>query len=112
MVFFNGEDIDVYDAKAVEVNLDAKKILEGANLTADEFNFKLKPDENNKNDKNGEQNKKNDGNGKITFDKLTFSKAGTYKYTITEVAGSDGTITYDGAVYEVIITVSENENGG
>ena len=28
--------------------------------------------------------------GKITFDKLTFSKAGTYKYTITEVAGSDG----------------------
>ncbi len=109
---FNGEDIDVYDLKAVEVNLDAKKTLKGENLTANEFNFKLEPDESNKNDKNSEQNKKNDGNGKITFDKLTFSKAGTYKYTITEVSGNDGTITYDGAVYEVVITVSENENGG
>lgn len=54
---------------------------------------------------------KNDENGAVAFDTISFDKAGTYNYTVTEAAGSDETITYDNTVYKVTITVTDDGNG-
>ena len=45
-------------------------------------------------------------NEAITFDALSYNNAGTYTYTIREVAGTDY-IVYDKNVYEVTVTVTE-----
>ncbi|MBK0071103.1 SpaA isopeptide-forming pilin-related protein, partial [Enterococcus sp. S53] len=51
--------------------------------------------------------KSNDANGKIYFDAIDYDQAGTYKYTIREVAGTDSTITYDDTVYHVTVNVED-----
>lgn len=53
------------------------------------------------------QTKSNDANGKIYFDAINYDQAGTYKYTIREVAGTDNTITYDDTVYHVTVNVED-----
>lgn len=59
--------------------------------------------------------KKNDGqNGSVSdavFDRMTFTKEGTYAYTVKEIRGSQGGITYSSALYEVSITVTDDEKG-
>lgn len=59
--------------------------------------------------------KKNDGqNGSVSdavFDGMTFTKEGTYAYTVKEIRGSQGGITYSSALYEVSITVTDDEKG-
>jgi|GEM_PF-5698991 len=55
----------------------------------------------------------NAADGTFAFDALTFSKAGTYKYTISEVSGGkvvDG-ITYDDQTINVTITVTDDGKG-
>ncbi|MFP8918038.1 Spy0128 family protein, partial [Enterococcus innesii] len=82
--------------------LEASKELTGKALSADEFQFQLL-------DEQGEvlQTKSNDANGKIYFDAIDYDQAGTYKYTIREVAGTDSTITYDDTVYHVTVNVED-----
>jgi len=79
--------------------------LTGKALSADEFQFQLL-------DEQGEviQTKSNDANGKIYFDAIDYDQAGTYKYTIREVAGTDSTITYDQTEYHVTVNV-EDQSG-
>ena len=48
---------------------------------------------------------KNDGKN-ITFSDLTFNDTGVYNYTVSEVAGDDGMVTYDDTIYNVTITVT------
>ena len=50
---------------------------------------------------------KNDKDGNVKFKALEFNKnqAGTYKYTIEEVAGTDATVTYDKMKAEVTVEV-------
>ncbi|MGN8888831.1 Spy0128 family protein, partial [Blautia sp. HCP28S3_G10] len=103
---------DVYDAKAEEVDLTATKELTGRNLKDGEFSFKLTPDSNNpESDKNAEKIVQNTAEGNISFGKLKFTEAGTYKYTVSEVAGDNDIITYDNKSYAVIIVVEEGEHG-
>ena len=85
--------------------LEASKELTGKALSADEFQFQLL-------DEQGEviQTKSNDANGKIYFDAIDYDQAGTYKYTIREVAGTDSTITYDQTEYHVTVNV-EDQSG-
>ena len=49
--------------------------------------------------------------GKATFSKLTFNKAGTYKYKITEQKGSDTNVDYDAMTVTMTVTVTENAQG-
>ncbi|MDD3931866.1 MAG: FctA domain-containing protein, partial [Eubacteriales bacterium] len=50
--------------------------------------------------------------GTVTgFDELTFTKAGTYNFTITETGGSIGGLTYDTAAKPVTVTVVDNQDG-
>ena len=59
--------------------------------------------------------KRSDGqNGSVSdavFDGMTFTKEGTYAYTVKEIRGSQGGITYSSALYEVSITVTDDEKG-
>ncbi|MDU6522415.1 MAG: FctA domain-containing protein, partial [Enterococcus sp.] len=95
-----------YKALPTDINLKAKKVLEGRDLTENEFSFVLK-------DKDGTllQTKKNTADGMITFDKLDYDKKGDYTYTISEVIPEDEAketgITYDEKVYNVTVKVEE-----
>ncbi|QQU20002.1 LPXTG cell wall anchor domain-containing protein [Enterococcus casseliflavus] len=91
-----------YTPKAGSVVLSAEKVLTGRTLQADEFIFELVDEEG-----NILQTKANDGTGKIYFDALAYDKAGEYRYTIREQAGSDGTITYDTKELAVVVTVTD-----
>ncbi len=51
------------------------------------------------------------GAGKVSFSEIKYTKAGTYVYEISEVAGTDKSCTYDKTVYTVTVTVTENMDG-
>ena len=91
-------------ADPVNLTLEAKKELSGRPLKADEFSFNLKGD-------TVDQTKKNTADGKITFDTISYDKAGTYEYTISEVVPNDKDketgMTYDETNYKVIVEVEE-----
>ncbi len=50
----------------------------------------------------------NDENGNFVFDDITFDKAGTYTYAVSEINTGLGGITYDSTVYTVTVEVTEN----
>ena len=89
----------------VPLEFDYTKRLEGRELTAGEFSFVLK-DQNNK----VLQTVTNDKDGHIKFEKLLFSKADlgkTFTYTVEEVPGKDTTVSYDGMVAKVTVEVTK-----
>ena len=94
--------------KPAKVNLTASKTFKDETgaaiaLTGDEFEFTLT----NQDDANDKQTKKNAAGGTVTFDELTFTAAGTYKYTIKETPGNDALVDYDASEYTVTIEVEE-----
>ncbi|MDD9141156.1 Ig-like domain-containing protein [Enterococcus avium] len=93
---------NVYKALPGSIQLEAKKELDGRSLKADEFSFNLKGD-------NVDQTKKNAADGKVTFDEITYDKAGTYEYTISEAIPTDKEtgVTYDDTKYKVTVIVKE-----
>ena len=96
---------NIYKALPGSIQLEAKKELSGRELKADEFSFNLKGE-------NVDQTKKNDRAGKVTFDQITYDKAGTYEYTISEAIPAEKAtgITYDETQYKV--TVNVEDKGG
>ncbi|MBM6931759.1 hypothetical protein H5999_12035, partial [[Clostridium] spiroforme] len=51
-----------------------------------------------------------EGDGKVSFSNITFTKEGTYEFTVKEEKGQDGTITYDEHEYVVTYVVTD-KNG-
>ena len=89
----------------VTVDLKFTKKLEGRTLAAGEFSFVLKKDN------VAVETVKNDAEGKITFKTLKFGKddlGKTYTYTVSEVAGTDTTVTYDDMVATVTVKVAHD----
>ena len=86
----------------IEVEFNFTKKLEGRELKAGEFSFVLKDSEGTE-----IETVQNDKDGKVKFAKLEFTKAqvGTHKYTVEEVAGTDGTVTYDTMKAEITVEV-------
>ncbi|MEI3138744.1 MAG: FctA domain-containing protein [Lachnospiraceae bacterium] len=97
-------------AAAGSVSLEASKTLNGAAPKAGKFSFELK-------DKAGKvlQTKANDGEGKITFDPISYKleDAGKeFTYTVSEVIPENKAgVTYDESVYTVTVRVTDNGNG-
>ncbi|HEM4807985.1 TPA: LPXTG cell wall anchor domain-containing protein, partial [Streptococcus suis] len=54
---------------------------------------------------------KNDKDGNVKFKELTFDKAGTYTYTVTEVVGGDTAIIYDSLKIKVTVVVTDDGEG-
>ena len=89
----------------VKVDLIFTKKLEGRSIVDGEFTFNLL-------NENGEvlATTTTQADGTITFKDVTFEKAGTYKYKVVEVKGTDETIQYDSTEKEVAITVTQDGN--
>ena len=85
-----------------KVTLEATKTLVGRELAEGEFSFELK-----RADGSLVEAKTCDANGVVLFDPLHFTKVGSYDYLISEVAGSDATVSYNPSVYRVHVVVSE-----
>ena len=94
----------------VTVTPEVEKQLEGRTLVDGEFSFKIKEVNENKSVPSYEETVTNK-NGKATFSKLSFNKVGTYKYTISEIAGSDANVDYDAMTVTMTVTVTENAQG-
>ena len=99
--------------KPTTAQFKAKKVLaingtSDRTLKANEFTFLLK-------DQDGKllDTKTNDENGDILFNPVTFSKAGTFTYTIDEQkpASPESAIAYDECVHTVTVTVTKDASG-
>lgn len=107
-----GEDVsglnfkNAYTALPTSVNLGAFKVLDGAELTAGQFSFRLINEA-------GEvvETVTNDANGSIDFSQLTFDAAGVYTYTIVEVDDGQDSVTYDATVHTAVVTVTDDLEG-
>ncbi len=49
--------------------------------------------------------------GTGAFKALTFTRAGTYIYTVKEIIGDESSISYSEAVYDVVVTVTDDGKG-
>ena len=96
-----------YEAAPVTLKLGAAKVLKGAELKAGQFGFELKG-----RDGKVMSTAKNAADGGVAFDALTFKRAGTYTFTVSEVDDGQAHVTYDKAVHEIVVTVSDEAADG
>ena len=104
---------NTYQAKPVSVQFRAHKTLNdpdhtGIRLQAGQYEFKCVED------KTGGQAgtvKTNDQQGNILFDTISYTKTGVYDYTLSEVHGDRGGVTYDATKHHVRVTVTDNGEG-
>lgn len=104
---------NTYQAKPVSVQFRAHKTLNDPDHTgiqpqAGQYEFKCVED------KTGGQAgtvKTNDQQGNILFDTISYTKTGVYDYTLSEVHGDKGGITYDATKHHVRVTVTDNGEG-
>ena len=96
---------NTYAAAPATVKLTATKVLEGANLSDGQFTFELL--------NNGDvmDRATNDAKGNVAFRELTLKQAGTYTFTMREVAGDVEGVTYDNSEYTVKVTVADKGEG-
>lgn len=104
---------NTYQAKPVSVQFRAHKTLAdpdhtGVQLQAGQYEFTCVED------KTGGQVgtvKTNDQRGDVLFDAISYTRPGTYDYTIRETPGDRGGITYDATKHHVRVTVTDNGEG-
>ena len=104
---------NTYQAKPVSVQFRAHKTLNDPDHTgiqpqAGQYEFTCVED------KTGGQVgtvKTNDQQGNILFDTISYTKTGVYDYTLSEVHGDRGGITYDATKHHVTVTVTDNGEG-
>lgn len=104
---------NTYQAKPVSVQFRAHKTLAdpdhtGIQLQAGQYEFKCVED------KTGGQVgtvKTNDQRGDVLFDAISYTRPGTYDYTIRETPGDRGGITYDTTKHHVRVTVTDDGEG-
>ena len=92
----------------VKVKPEFKKTLEGRNLVDGEFSFTIKEQ---KSTPDGHEETVQNADGKVSFSELTFNKVGTYKYKITEKAGSDADVDYDAMEITMTVEVTQDAAG-
>ena len=107
------EFVNTYATKpaksSVTDEIGVTKVLTGRDLKAGEFSFELR-------EIKGEDSKlietvKNDASGKVTFSPIKYTEIGQHTYTLREVKGNAGGITYDETVYTIVTTISDNKKG-
>lgn len=103
---------NTYKAQPVSVRFRARKTLAdpdhtGVRLQAGQYEFTVE-------DKTGGQvgtAKTNDQRGDVLFDAISYTRPGTYDYTIGETPGDRGGVTYDAARHHVRVTVTDDGEG-
>ena len=94
---------------SVTDQIDVAKSLSGRDLAAGEFNFELR-------EIKGEDSElietvENGADGKVKFSAIKYDKIGQHTYTLHEIKGDAGGITYDDTVYTIVTTISDNGKG-
>ena len=94
---------------SVTDQIDVTKSLTGRDLTAGEFSFELR-------EVKGEDSElietvANAADGKVTFSPIRYTEIGQHTYTLHEVKGNAGGITYDDTVHTIVTTISDNGKG-
>lgn len=104
---------NTYTTNPVESSVTDKigvtKSLTGRALAADEFSFELR-------EVKGEDSElietvANAADGKVTFKPIKYTEIGQHTYTLHEVKGNAGGITYDENFYTIVTTISDNGKG-
>ena len=97
---------NTYEAEDTDITISAIKNLIGRDLNDGEFKFVLK-------DPDGKiiATATNTKDGKIVFDKIVLTEAGTYVYTVFEETGTLEHVIYDKTQYIVEVTVEDDGNG-
>ena len=110
-----------YDLKETTDDVDGEKTLHGKDLEAGEFTFKIEPgDDATKEAVNPTEEGKtavvvmpeksevpNLADGSFKFEKITFKKAGTYVFKVTEIPNADSKYVNDASEYFVTIPVDD-----
>ena len=104
---------NTYAANSVDSSVTDKikvtKVLTGRDLKAGEFSFELR--EGLGEDAKVIETVKNDANGNVKFKAIKYTEIGQHIYTLSEVKGNAGGITYDGTTYAIVTTISDNGKG-
>mgnify|MGYP004522355009 CR=1 FL=1 len=100
---------NTYNVKPVTDQITATKVLTGRDMAEGEFSFELVEGEGK--DAKVVATGKNAADGKITMSTIEYTKAGTHTYTLREVKGNAGGITYSDAEYTIETTVTDNGDG-
>ena len=104
---------NTYNVTPVETSvtdqITANKVLTGRELKEGEFSFELVEGEGK--DAKVVATGKNAADGKITMSPIEYTKAGTHTYTLREVKGNAGGITYSDAEYGIETTITDNGDG-
>lgn len=124
---FNNKYVADPVEETITKDITINKVLEGADLTADQFTFKIEPgDDVTRAAVDADPalvvmpspaTASNAADGSVAFGKITYKKTGTYKFIISEVIPDDAVenvkddILYDTATYTVVVVVGDNENG-
>ena len=95
-----------YTTTPTKAKITGSKTLTGRDLNAGEFSFELKDS-----DGNVLQTKTNAADGTVVFDEIEYTAPGTYTYTVSEVKGELGGVTYDGIAKTVVVDVVDNGDG-
>lgn len=85
------------------------KVLTGRDMAEGEFSFELVEGEGK--DAKVVATGKNAADGTITMSAVKYTKAGTHTYTLREVKGNAGGITYSDAEYGIETTITDNGDG-
>ena len=105
-----------YEAAATTIGLSAHKDLEGKDLQAGDFTFRLTPISGAPMPDNY-TDPANDENGNVSFGQITYNAVGTYRYRVTENVPSGAVnnifegVTYSQKEYTVTVTVADNGIG-
>ena len=92
-------------ATSVTDQITATKVLDGRDLKEGEFSFELVE---------GDEvvaKGTNAADGTIAMDKITYTKPGKHTYTLRELKGNAGGITYSDAKFTIETTITDNGDG-
>ena len=106
--FINTYSVTPKDSSVTD-KIKATKYLTGRDMAGGEFSFELVEGEGK--DAKVVATGKNAADGKITMSPIEYTKAGTHTYTLREVKGNAGGITYSDAKYTVETTITDNGDG-
>ena len=96
-----------YSVAPTTYKFKGNKVLDGRPMQSGEFEFALYEN----NSTTAKEVVKNHANGEFEFSEITYAFAGVYNYTIREVKGNAGGVTYDTKEIKITLTVTDNGDG-
>ena len=97
---------NTYAPKAVSLRPTAVKVLDGKKMAGGEFTFVLEDEAG-----NVVATATNDATGAVVFAEISYTQPGSYRYRLYERLGDDLRYTYDTAVYEAAVVVTDDGEG-